>query len=89
MKLIEILQLCENDELEGINRKIQYHVDQLIKYRRRKMELSDRLKRKSENERDRESKRRERERKERERNRMLLKRKDDRSRGSEHGETIN
>ena len=58
MKLIEILQLCENDELEGINRKIQYHVDQLIKYRRRKMELSDRLKRKSENERERDQKRR-------------------------------
>ena len=89
MKLIDVFRLCENEEVEGINRKIQYFVDQLIKYRRKKTELSDRLKRKRENERDRESKRRERERKERERNRVLLKRKDDRSRGSEHGETIN
>jgi uncharacterized protein YjcR len=89
MKLIEVFRLSENEELEGVNRKIQYHVDQLIKYRRRKAELSDRIRRKSDNERERSQKRRDRERKVRERNRMLLKRKDDRSSGSEHGETIN
>jgi hypothetical protein len=89
MKLIDVFRLCENEELEGVNRKIQYHVDQLIKYRRKKAELSDRLKRKGENERERAQKRRDRDRKARERNRMLLKRKDDRSSGSEHGETIN
>jgi hypothetical protein len=91
MKLIEVFRLCENEELEGLNRKIQYHVDELIKYRRKKSELSDRIKRKSENERGRAQKRRDRdrERKARERNRVLLKRKDDRSSGSGHGETFN
>ena len=89
MKLIDVFRLCENEELEGVNRKIQYHVDQLIKYRRKKAELSDRMKRKGENERERAQKRRDRDRKARERNRMLLKRKDDRSSGSGHGETFN
>ena len=82
MKLIEIFRLCENEELESINRKIQYHEDQLTKYRRRKTEVSDRLKRKRENEREREMKRRDRERKALDRSRVLMKRKDDRSSGS-------
>ena len=89
MKLIDVFRLCENEELEGVKRKIQYHVDQLIKYRRKKTEVSDRLKRKNDNERERAQKRRDRERKARERSRVVMKRKDDRSNGSEHGETIN
>ncbi len=69
MKLIEVFRLSENEELEGINRKIRYHVDQLIKYRRKKSELSDRLKRKSENDRERAQKTRDRDR-DRERKRV-------------------
>ena len=66
MKLIDIFRLCENEELEGINRKIQYHDDQLTKYRRKKAELSNRLKDKSENDRERAQKRRDLDRKVRE-----------------------
>ena len=82
MKLIDVFRLCENEEVEGINRKIQYFVDQLIKYRRKKAELSDRLKRKSENERERDQKRRDMKVKALERTRVLLKRERERRNGS-------